>query len=444
MTKEAYISIEGVHTKIFIPESKKIDRDNFYQINTNELLTFLKEKQIKEVTISQFIPDFITLTISIPFASKVLKNKNLLNGIAITEIRKKYPAIQKFSYIFKPYKSAGRAYLRCYVIPEEQFNIFSNLVIEGINVRAFYPSFIPIVEIVGAYQNSLDTNQIICYISKNFRFLFILREDEIIFQRFYESEPDKLTDEDVVNLNMTVSYALQNLRINPEKIFFIGIKPIDVQGLNIPYEFLSFSSFEEYIIPISLQNIKDKLKGKEVLPVDYRKFKKTKRYFQIAASILILIALILSLKNFLIINEIQNNKKSLNIIKQEILTKEKEFFVLQDYIKYFEQNIKPFLELQNKKSSLNEIRTGIYPVSEAGKIKEVQITSIEIENIKPQKIKITGKISGNSFTEREVAYINFKNILINKGLIITKESWSFIKGEFNLEGNYEFTALSQK
>jgi len=444
MTKEAYISIEGVHAKIFIPKGKNIERGIFYQIETNELLTFLKENKIKQVTVSQFIPDFITLTIPIPFASRILKNKKLLNGITITEIRKKYPAIQNFSYFYKPYESAGRTYLRCYIVFEEQFNIFSNLVINGINVKAFYPSFIPIVEIVRDYQNSLDINQIICYFSKNLRFLFILKKDEVIFQRFYESEPDKMTDEDVVNINMTVNYALQNLRINPEKIFFIGIKAKEIEGLNISYEFLNFSPFEEYILPISLQNIKDNLKGKEFSPSEYTNFKKIKRYFQIAVSVLLLIGLILIFNNFAMIKEVQINKKHLNVLRNEILAKEKEIFTLQDSIKYFEENIKPFLELQNKKNSLNDIRASIYPVSEAGKIKESQISSIEVENTKPQKIKITGKISGNSFTEREVAYTKFKDILINKGFIITKENWSFIKGEFNLEGNYEFTALSQK
>ncbi|WP_159426700.1 hypothetical protein, partial [Thermodesulfovibrio sp. N1] len=257
-------------------------------------------------------------------------------------------------------------------------------------------------------------------------------------------EPDKLTEEDVVNINMTVNYALQNLRINPEKIFFIGIKTKEIEGLNIPYEFLNFSSFEEYIIPISLQNIKDKLKGKEFFPSEYTNFKKTKRYFQIAVSVLLLIGLILIFNNFAMIKEIQINKKHLNVLRSEILAKEKEFFILQDSIKYFEENIKPFLDLQNKKNFLNDIRASIYPVSEAGKNKESQISSVEVENTKPQKIKITGKISGNSFTEREIAYTKFKDILINKGFIITKENWSFIKGEFNLEGDYEFTALSQK
>jgi len=469
MAKKAYISIEGNQAKVFINKGN-VEEGEFYNVNPKELSEFIKEKGIKEAVIAQFIPNLISFQVSVPFASKI-KNRKLLSGIVMAEIRKRYPAMQNFSFIYNLHETAGKAYLRCYVADEESLSFVNKIILEGVNVIAFYPLFLPLIEVVKTRSEKIEKAQIICLFSDNFRMLFVLQGDEMLLQRslalsaspqkkasqlalsaspqekasLFEAEEKNLTDEDVININMTVSYAVQNLRIKPEKVIFIGIKKQEIEGLTIPFEFIEFSpNLQNYAVPVYLKQFEKKLTGYEMFLPEYKRYLQNRKYLNYASFVLLLFAFLLVIYNFSLFSEIDSYRKTLNSYRTEVSAKEKDFFVLQDSIKNFEKNLKPYIELQRKVNSLGDVRAPIEPLGEASKIKGVEINSIDIENGQPQKIKISGKIIGMSFTERQQSFMDFKNISVSKGLKITNEKWDLIKGEFALEGEYDAQRFLQK
>jgi hypothetical protein len=244
---------------------------------------------------------------------------------------------------------------------------------------------------------------------------------------------------------MTVSYAVQNLRIKPEKVIFIGIKKQEIEGVTIPFEFIEFSpTLQNYAVPVYLKQFEKKLTGNEMFLPEYKRYLQNRKYLNYASFVLLLFAFLLVIYNFSLFSEINSYRKTLNSYRNEVSAKEKDFFVLQDSIKNFEKNLKPYIELQRKVNSFGDVKAPIEPLSEASKIKAAEINSIDIENGQPQKIKISGKIIGMSFTERQQSFMDFKNISVSKGLKITNEKWDLIKGEFALEGEYDAQRFLQK
>lgn len=443
MVKKAYISIEGEKAKVFIPAGKEIQDGEFYKIELDNLKDFIINSKIKEVIISQFIPNLLNFSFPLPMANKVLKNKKVLNAIITSEIRKRYPNLVNFSFIYEPYESAGRIYLRCFLTDENSFNFLNNLIIAGVNIKANYPVFLPLIRLIN--EDSEKQSKILCFISGENRFLFVLRGNEMFLQRQFEGEKDLLTEEDVLNINMTVNYSIQTLRINPEKIIFVGIDTQVIEGLSKTLEFsLSYKEFKEYTIPICLFRFENSLKGKELLPHEYKKYIQNIRALSYVSLLLIFLLFSFMLYNAKLFLETKRFYEKIHNYKGEISLKEKDFFALNEIISNFEKNFKPIFELENRKINIEDIRKSIYPVSEASKDKQIEISSIDITNGKPQKLKIIGKVEGQNFVEKQTAYINFKNIAIDRGLKIINEKWDITKGEFTVEGDYDSQRVLQK
>lgn len=403
----------------------------------------IKKERIKEAIIAQFIPNLINFQFSIPFSGDTQKRK-VLNGIVRAEIRKRYPSLENLSFLYTVHEKGGRVFLRCYLAEEESLDFLNKLILQGINVKAFYPIFLPLIEFFKA-KGDFSEPKLICLFSDNLKMLFVLTEGELILQRTFDTEQKALTEEDIVNINMTISYSIQNFRIKPEKVIFIGIENQEIAGLTIPFEFIDFpEKLKDYSICLCLSEFYSKLKGREMFLPEYKRYLENKRHLSYVAIFLSLFAIFFVFYNFRLIDEIFSYRETVNSYRKEIYTKEKDFFLFQDTIKNFEKTLKPYLELQNKLLSRNDIRAPFEPVQEVSRIKGVELNSIDIENGKIQKIKISGKIAGMSFTEKQMSFMELKNIASIKSLKITNEKWDFTKGEFNIEGEYDSQRVLQK
>lgn len=443
MSKTAYINIEDKNAQIYIPKHKEPIMDDFYFTDLERLSQFLKEKGIKKVYISQFLPNLVTVKISLPFAANI-KNQKLLRGILFNEIKKIYPTLKDFVFIYKAYRDRGALYCRCYILDEENFDAVNSLILQGINVIAFYPVFFPLLEILKSKQEKLEKSQIICMLEKSKRFLFIFKDDELIFQRSFEGSEDEFTQEDVANINMTLSYVLQSFRVKPEKLIFLGVKSPPTEGLAIPYEFLQFENICLYPMPYFLFQVQRKLKGKELLPSEYKNYLVKSSYISYSSLFIFTVAFVFLFLNLLIISDIINDRKNFFSYRNEISMKQRDFFATQEQIAHFEKNLKSLLQLKNKKNLTPDIRAGLYPIAESSKIKQVRVDSIEIENKAPQKIKVSGIILGNTFTEKQSTYMKFKNDVAERGVKILSEKWDMTKGEFTLEGEYDYQRILHK
>lgn len=444
MSKRAFISIEDKIVKAYIGDPRILKEENFYELDLESLNEFLKKHEVKDLIISQFTDSLISLRFDVPFGRKIQKKKKLLDGIIKGEIRKRYPSLNNFSYSYNFYESAAGAYFRCYLLDESFLNSLNNLIFQGIDIIAFYPSFIPLRELIKNKYES-EKSYLICQFSQNNRYIFLFDGDELIFQRKYESSGSPLDEEDMININMTVSYSIQNLRIAPERVFFIGIERKEIEGLKIHYEFIDLpDNFNQYATLFSLIKFEKSLRGKEFFLLEYKKYLSTKKYLNLFSLILLSFIFLIIIYNFSIIYEIFNLKKSFSSIRSEIAQNKASFLNLQAEIDFFEKNLKPIIQLRNKQNLETDIRLSLYQISEASKDEQIEINSIDIENKMPQKVKVEGIIMGRNFTERQKIFLHFKDKLHEGGLKITRENWEIIKGEFSIEGEYESQRFLQQ
>lgn len=436
MNKRAYIDIEGELIKVLIPSKK----DEVILLSKDKILEFLKQNKIKRIVNCSFYPELISIRIPLPLSGKQLKNKKIIQGFVKSEIGKKYPNIRDFSYYYEIIQQDQRAWIRVYLIGQEYLEIINNLIINDIEVIGNYPLFLIVRELLLHVQKVDNTCQIVCLLSGKIRYIFIFRGKEMIFQRVYETEQESLGSDDVININMTITYSIQNLRINPEKVIFISKKQ-DISGISIPVEFLTLEdetifNYEDLVLNL-LKKFENKLRDKKILYEDYKKFIQTKNYLKYAFYLISLLCIIFLLYTSSLLAKMLEKSKEINLYKKEISYKKEIFLNLKREIEEFEKTSKPLIELYSQKASFPDMRIPINSIAKASKLTQLEINSIEIENKTPQRIKITGKVIASSFSEKQLIYSNFKESMQNEGFRLSQDRWDFTKGEFTLEAEYE-------
>ncbi|MEN2993825.1 MAG: hypothetical protein ABDH19_00555 [Thermodesulfovibrio sp.] len=437
--KKAYISIEGKYVKAALTK-KGIEDAQFFEFERDDLFDFIRENKIKEVYLSVWFPELYTFKFSLPF--KVSKKQKIFDKLIFSEIRKRYPFIENFSFIYDIYITPSATSIRCYVVPESSYQFIEEFIEKDINIKALYPIHAPLVSLVNSISELTDKNKIVCFFSENSRFLFILEKSEMILMRDFEGT-EELVDEDIININMTINYSIQNLRITPHEIVLIGITQREVSKLNLPYRVLSIlSNNEKYTIPISMILFEEDLKDKILLPVQYKRFKKTIKCLKYASFIFIMGIIALFGYNLELFYKLKPLYSLVMSQKNYISQNERVFYENMDKIKKFEAEIKPFIELQNKRNSLVDIR---YPLKGIGQAKTelIQIDSIEILNKEKPEIKIKCRSTGKSLAEKQKSYLDFKTSITQLGFKITNENWDISKGELSLDTVYEYKKISQ-
>ncbi|MGB9710767.1 MAG: hypothetical protein ACPLZA_04630 [Thermodesulfovibrio sp.] len=436
--KKAYLSIEGNIVKAIIPK-KDIEDAEFSEFSRDEIFGFIKEYSIKELYISVFFSDLYTFKFSLPF--QIPEKKKILEKLVFNEIRKRSPSLQQFSFIYEKYTTEARTWIRCYVVPESSYQFIEELIEAKINIKALYPMHIPLIFFINSDSELAEKNKIVCFVSGTSRFLFIFEKSEMLIMREFEGR-ESLTDEDTVNINMTVNYSIQNLRVTPEEIIFIGTKHKEVSGLILPHRFLSvLPENEKYAIPLSMVLFEENLKKRSILPQSYRKFKKTMKYLNYASLVLLMAAVVLFGYNIVYLYDLNSLYHSLNSQKQYILQHKQEFINLQQSIKKYETELKPFQDLRNKRNSIIDTRALLMKLIQA-KTELIYLDSIEID---PEKleIKIKGKSTGKNFSERQISYLKFKELLSQRGFKITNEKLDITKGDLSIDAVYEYSGILQ-
>ncbi len=103
---------------------------------------------------------------------------------------------------------------------EEVRNIVGRFYDKGKTVSALYPSVFAVAAIMAPRQS--DDAKMGVYSTGKDKVAFFTQNGNVTFIRNYEAFEPGLTDFDITNINMTISYCFQNMRINPSTIFVMG------------------------------------------------------------------------------------------------------------------------------------------------------------------------------------------------------------------------------
>ncbi len=166
-------------------------------------------------------------------------------------------------------------------------------------VKAIYPSMFSAAALIKRYFK--EEPVLGALTSGNETGVFFLKKGDIQFIRNYDSTEPTLSDFDIQNINMTINYCFQSLRTNPSSVLLLGgltrsseitstsisplasfIKPDDIT--------CSREIFSEYVLPIASVYTS---KESNIMSRDFRNIYALQCYMKYAASVFILITVLL-------------------------------------------------------------------------------------------------------------------------------------------------------
>lgn len=127
-------------------------------------------------------------------------------------------------------------------------------------VRAVYPTVFSAASLIRS--GTPDEANMGLFSTGEEKIIFFTKNGSVYFIRNYESSDVELSDFDIQNINMTISYCYQNIQINPSSVVLLGklsescnintMTTVPLASLN-KGENIQFSSekFNEYILPIA-------------------------------------------------------------------------------------------------------------------------------------------------------------------------------------------------
>lgn len=255
------ISFEGDKVKVVYAalKGRKISVNDAIVLPVERFDSFLTEQKIRDFTVSVDFRNFFQDTIAIPPV-----RKNLVKPLILSEIRKKNLVEGAVTSVF--FKTGQKItggkrfdeYFVFYVSQNEIDELVEKFLSKGKRITALYPNMLSVLKILPAGEKPY----LCLYETGGKKNLVLIHRGTVLFTRSTPSIGEGLIDFDIQNINMTVNYCRQTLRIEPEEVMFIGgagkAASTSLKTL-IPMAFMARPKeinvdeqrFIDYLIPIS-------------------------------------------------------------------------------------------------------------------------------------------------------------------------------------------------
>jgi hypothetical protein len=262
LAKAVSISIEGEMVKAVAASvtGRKTRVTNTLVFPIDQLDDFLTQEPVRDFIVSVDFHNIYQDVVYLPPVSRRLAKKLLR-----AELKKKNPALEgHLSTVFfrTGQKNVNGSnldeYFVFFVDNAEIDGLVERFLVRGKRLKALYPNMLAVLKILPTRQKPY-----IChYETGDKKNLFLISNGKVLFTRSAPSIGAGVLDYDLQNINMTVNYCRQTLRIEPEQVLFVGeadktsasaAKPaIPLVFLNKPEQIAVESEvFSDFLIPIS-------------------------------------------------------------------------------------------------------------------------------------------------------------------------------------------------
>ena len=336
-----------------------------------------------------------------------------------SEIRKKAPDLKDFSFF---YTLLGEKYLEgkarneAFVFAvnnEELFGIINKFNKHGKTVSYLYPSALTLSYLVQSSEN-LNSEPVLCVAASGTdKMLFLMKKGNLLFLRAIHSQEGGLHDIDIQNINMSINYIRQTLRLTPSQIILSGtIDKYDAaKNLLAPAVCMKYPQYilapnetiKEFIVPISAILYAEKQYMVNLLPQSYRNIYYQKRllvYCTIAFLSFSAISLVYLKMN---ISKIFQFRDKIKLLRVEVMQKKSTY--REDDTHYQKlQKVMPLVNFTNTANSSPDFQKVLIAL-ECLNMKDVNVQSIQIGNEgQALHLQITGGITANNFANMQMTY----------------------------------------
>jgi hypothetical protein len=446
--KKIAISFEGNKVKIVHASLKgnNIYIDKTEIISEAEFDYYLRKEKSKEFIVIYNFSESYHGVLTIPF----IKTK-YIEKIAESEIRSA-TEIKDFSFIYSPLGERiveNKKVLDIFyfaVRTEDIHNLVERFYNNGKIVKAIYPTVFPVASLFKLQ------NEAIMGVSGTGRerILFLTKNGAIYFIRDFQSLETKLSDSDIQNINMTINYCFQNLRINPSLVLLTGTLSESYDISSIPSAPLAClykgehihcgrEIFNEFIIPIASFGTP---KSSNILSKEFKNIYMLKNALVTASMVFFLLTLLCFGFIFSEVRDTADMKGRLKLKRQNNSDVEKIFL---EYTAK-EAEIKKHGQLVD---FLNIFRPGIQKLLvELAELdtKDLIFNSIEatIKDDDSFLITVRGISSADSYTSIQTSFKDLTSALDKiEGVEITSKTMDLQNKIFRIEMDYTESSSAQ-
>jgi hypothetical protein len=439
LAKIAYVSLQEGQLII----------NNTYALSDLELDNFLKTTKEQNFIVVSTFRTFYQEIFSLPPAQD-----KYIQKLAEIELRKNYTEVKEFSflyYVLGETQHEGRKIKNTFVFAvdyEEIRGIIERFSKYNKTIIALYPSMLTLSTMLSSTDNAGDDVLLCILDTGNNKILFLLKDGKTCFVRVTQSDQPGINEPDIDNINMSINYCRQTLRMSPSKVIFIGttgcsyesIPGIIVPSMNIEYPSQVIDrteSISEYIVPLSAIFAHKNIRRYSLLPPAYRTMNTQKAVLTWSTSFLLLFSLLGAGRIALTVSEIPDLRTKIHNLRKEISEREPVFVEYGSY-KNELQKIMPLVTYMNRANTSPDVQKVLAAFSFLP-MQNIKINSIQM-NIQDNKlmIHIQGVVLANSFADMDTNYSTLINLIKNTGSMdIVKHAIDVKEMVFSIEAKWK-------
>lgn len=395
---------------------------------------FLQKEKTKEFIVVNTFKDFFQDTILIPPAKK-----RYLKKLIEAEIRKR-SGLKDFSFIYtvsgeKLVEGRRMKEIFVFAVKDEDIkDIIDRFVSRGKVVRALYPDVFSIASQIDSVEPVLCVSE--AGLNKN---LFLIKDGRIQFVRTAQSLEHGVSDLDVQNINMTVNYCRQAMRVNPSLIILTGRLCTDYNATThpaIPISCLSHQSkvFLDFATALSALHVD---RDKDLLTTEYKNLYRTRLFLRYLTSLFLALSVISLGYAGYVIKNILDTRSKLDTIRKG-LPDLVSALSMYDARKSELSVYMPFIKSLKDASKIPDIQRLLYLLSGL-KRDNIRIDSIAItagDNV--LKIEMRGLVRTEGFANAQMHYQRMIDSITSiNGFIIKGHGLELKDKSFHIEMEYQ-------
>lgn len=446
MNRHIAVSLENENVKVVYAEIRQgnVSIEKTLTFSNTEFDHFLETTKDDEFIVVNNFQNIHQDVISIPPAQE-----KYLKTLIELEIKKRVPELKDFSFFYEELRDVQKEGKRSkdiffFAIASEDIDAVLNRFSKHDKIITFlYPNVFPLsrfLHIEGIEEGQPILGVVDLGTNKT---MFLMTDRKLNFVRVTQSEKRGVSQLDIENINMTIAYCRQVLRLNPSRVVFSGsqgsgntnIAPIVPVALaQYPSTVMAFKdTVMEYVIPIAALVHAKELRASSLLPLVYQGVN-IQRKIMVYAIVVFLFLSVLG------IGYIGVKVTNMILTKGEIKRTRQDIAGKQSVIDEYE---KVSNELQKRMTLMNFMNTANTSLDMQKVLLSLQVLSKKTVDVKTISIKdekgnvllqVEGSISFRSYKELQSNYENvIDDIKKTNELEIIEQSLDLKLGNFRVD-----------
>lgn len=365
------------------------------------------------------------------------------------EIKKRIPELKDFSFFYEELRDIQKEGKKSkdvffFAVPNEDIDAVLNRFVKYDKVVTYlYPNVLPLSRFL-RIEDGEEGQPILGVVDLGVnKTMFLVRDEKLSFVRVAQSDQRGMSELDIENVNMTVAYCRQVLRLNPSRVVFLGIPEsgnttvtpvVPVAVAKYPPAIMAFeNSISEYIVPLSALIHARELGKSNLLPAVYRGIILQRKVLTYAILFLVLFSFLGLCYGGIRAADLIMTKSEITAARNDISGKQR---IVDEYEKASGEltKLEPLIKFMNTAQASSDLQK-ILAALQVFSMNTVYVKSISINDDSGNvALKIEGNVSSQNYKELQTNYERLIESIKNmKELELVSQALVLKEKDFRIE-----------